>query len=109
MGEPTFDEKGFDRTTFKPFALRDCRATQWKDVRLTFNDWDGIRAIAGGDSIDGYHLNGYGVEGLVKAAMVGVGLDVDDGGIQTNSEGDTCNIHFTDFALAVKAAAAAAE
>lgn len=108
MREPTFDSKGFDRSTFAPFVLHDCRATQWKDIRLTFDDWGLIHKLAGGESLDGYYLNGYGVEGLVKAAMSEAGIDPDADGIHCNSEGDTCNVHFTDLLTAAKAASAAA-
>lgn len=104
----TFDEKGYDRTTYAPFVLRDCRTTKWKDVRLMFDRWDHLQALAGGESLDGFYLNGYGVEGLVKAAMVDADIDVDDDGIHCNSEADTCNVHFKDFAVAVRAARAAA-
>src|SRR5262245_36326515 len=85
MRQPNFDQKGYDRTTFAPFVLRDCRSTQWSDVRLTFSNWDFMAKLAGGDSLDGYHLNGYGVEGLVKAAMHAAGVNLDDEGIQYNS------------------------
>jgi len=107
MTEPTFDAKGFDRTTFAPFELHDCRSTQWNDVRLTFHDWDAVHALAGGESLEGYYLNGYGVEGLVKAAMLGAGVDPERDDIHGNSEGDTCNLHFQDLETAVKAAGAA--
>jgi len=109
MGKPRFDEKGFDRKTYAPFVLHDCRKTQWKDVRLTLDDWDYVTKLAGGESVDGYYLNGYGVEGLVKAAMVSAGLDPAADGVHGNSEGDTCNVHFTDLATAVAAATAAAK
>jgi hypothetical protein len=104
-----FDANGCDRTTFKPFVLEDCRGTEWKDVRLRFDDWAALHALAGGDSLDGYYLNGYGVEGLVKAAMVGAGMDPDDDGIDCDSEGDTCYLHFADLATATTAATAAVE
>lgn len=106
---PAFDARGFDRTTFAPFVLHDCRSTQWADVRLTCDDWAAVHAVAGGESPDGYYLNGYGLEGLVKAAMLGAGLDPEAEGVHGNSEGDTCNLHFKDLEAAVGAATAAAE
>jgi hypothetical protein len=107
MTTPSFDEKGYDRTTFAPFALQDSRATKWKDLRLTFDDWGAITELAGDESVDGYYLNGYGVEGLVKGAMVAAGIDVESDAIDWNSVGDTCNIHFKDYDTALSAAAAA--
>lgn len=106
---PAFDARGYDRATFAPFVLHDCRSTQWADVRLTCDDWAAVHAAAGGESPDGYYLNGYGLEGLVKAAMLGAGLDPEAEGVHGNSEGDTCNLHFKDLEAAVRAAAAAAE
>ena len=88
--------------------LQDCRATEWKDVRLTFDQWDLVHQLAGGESLDDYYLNGYGVEGLAMAMMSSAGMDVESDTIHNNSEGDTCNIHFTQLETAVTAAAAAA-
>lgn len=104
----TFDAKGFDRTTYAPFVLHDCRHTQWKDVRLTFDNWEHIDELIGENELDGYYLNGYGVEGIVRAAMVDADIDVDDDRIHCNSEGDACNLHFKELALAEAAAIAAA-
>src|SRR4051812_14011954 len=109
MLQPTFDAEGYDRTTFSPFVLHDCRTTKWNDVRLAFDDWDLAAKLAGGDSLDGYYLNGYGMEGLVKAAMFSAGIDLENEAIDCNSEGDTCNVHFKTLATALKAAEAAAK
>lgn len=106
--QPNFDAKGFDRSTFAPFKLHDCRATEWADVRLSFDDWGWLHELVGADSIDGYYLNGYGVEGLVRAALVGAGVDAESDDIEGNSEGDTCYMHFKSLAGAVTAATAAA-
>ncbi len=103
-----FDAHGYDGATFAPFVLHDCRSTQWADVRLTCDDWAAVHAVAGGESPDGYYLNGYGLEGLVRAAMLGAGLDPEAEGVHGNSEGDTCNLHFKDLEVAVRAATAAA-
>jgi hypothetical protein len=108
MKTPRFSADGFDRSTFAPFELQDCRTTEWADVRLTFDAWDALHALAGGESLDDYYLNGYGVEGLVKGAMVDAGIDLDDERIHENSEGGACNLHFTDLDLAIRAAEAAA-
>lgn len=103
--KPNFDSEGHDRTTFAPFALHDCRDTEWKDVRLEFSDWDWIHEFCGGDSIGDYYLNGPGVEGLVMATRLLNGLDPESDTMNLNSEGDTCYIHFSDFDDAVQTAA----
>jgi hypothetical protein len=106
---PTFDAHGKDSTTFAPFVLQDCRSAEWKDVRLSFSDWDWLQAKVGGDSIDDYYLNGYGIQGLVQAARIGAGLEPSCEGMDLNSEGDTCYIHFTDFDQALITAKLASE
>ena len=68
MSTPNFDANGIDRTTFAPFALIDARTSKWKVVRLSFHDWGWFKATYGSETIDDYYFNGYGVEGLVKAA-----------------------------------------
>ncbi len=104
MTTPQFDSKGVDRTTFAPFILRDARDQPWKDVRLEFSDWAWLQKEVGGDSIGGYYLNGPGVQGLVLAARQISGLEPVVNGMDLNSEGDTCYIHFTDFDEAVRTA-----
>lgn len=110
MKSPTFDEDGFDRKTFAPFELHDCRGTEWKDVRLSFHDWGWLHGRFGTDTVDGYYLNGYGVEGLVKAALADAGVEVEEGDeeIAFDSEGDTCHIHFRTVEAASRAAELAA-
>jgi len=77
-------------------------------VRVSFSDWRWLRATYGVDKIDGYYLNGYGVEGLVKAALFQDGVDLDSPDIFFDSEGDTCYIHFKNLDLAMRAAEVAA-
>jgi len=91
-----------------PFKLDDALDTQWKDVRLSFSDWKWLDATHGADTFDRYDLNGYGVQGLVAAAMFTNGIDPRDPSIHFNSEGDTCYIHFKSLDLAVRAAELAA-
>ncbi len=91
---PVFDENGQDEKTFAPIVLIDCRNTEWKDVRLSFSDWSGLESVAGSDDIDGFYLNGYGIQCLVMACRMKAGLNVEQDGIEYNSEGDTCFIHF---------------
>ncbi|MHC6657021.1 hypothetical protein [Aeromonas salmonicida] len=64
-----FDQQGFDKESFSPFVLHNCLDTEWKDVRLSFDDWGLFQMIYGSYTVDGYYMNGYGVEGLVKAAL----------------------------------------
>ncbi len=104
MATPTFDDQGLDAQTFAPFTLYNCLTTEWKDVRLSFSDWRWIKAKYKSDTIDDYYMNGYGVEGLVKAALFAADLDPDDEEIDYNSEGDACYIHFKTIESAVRAA-----
>ena len=102
MTTPNFDSKGIDEVTFAPFTLTDARASKWKDVRLSFHDWDWFTAAYGSDTVEDYYFNGYGVEGLVKAARLAAGAEPYAEGIDYNSEGDACFVHFADLAEAVK-------
>ena len=77
-------------------------------MRLSFSDWTWLRERHGGDEIDGYYLNGYGVEGLVKALLSQNGIGPDDPNVHFNSEGDTCYIHFKKSEHALRAAELAA-
>jgi hypothetical protein len=104
MKSPMFDEQGVDAKTYAPFTLQNCLATEWKDVRLSFNDWDWLHEKYGGDEVDDYYLNGYGVEGLVKAVLFKENFDLESDDIDFNSEGDTCFIHFKKLDEAVKTA-----
>ncbi len=104
MKPATFEKDGYDSKTFTPFALQNCLDTEWKDVRLSFSDWDWLRGKWGSDSIEDYYLNGYGVEGLVKAVLFSNGIDPYGNGIDYNSEGDTCYVHFTSLETALLAA-----
>jgi hypothetical protein len=105
---PSFDSEGIDRTTFAPFVLYDCRDTEWNNLRLEFSDWDWLHEFCDGESIGDYYLNGPGVEGLVMAARLLNGLDAATDTMDTNSEGDACNIHFSNFEEAVQTAALSA-
>jgi hypothetical protein len=108
MKTPTFDTTGADKTTFAPFILIDARSSQWKDVRLSFSDWDWFEATHGSDTIDDYYFNGYGVQGVVQAARLAAGLEPEAEGIDYDSEGDACFIHFRNFEEAVRTAELAA-
>jgi hypothetical protein len=105
---PQFDESGYDAKTYAPFKLQNALDTKWKDIRLSFDDWGWIQSTYGTDMIDGYYMNGYGIEGLVKAALFANGLNPDDEETQYDSEGDTCYIHFKDLEQAARAAELAA-
>jgi hypothetical protein len=93
---------------YAPFTIHNARDTQWKDVRLSFYDWAWLENTHGSITIDGYYMNGYGVEGLVRAVMFANEIDPDGNGIEGNSEGDTCLLHFTSLELATKVAHLAA-
>jgi hypothetical protein len=108
MKSPVFDAQGYDEKTFAPFWLENCLDKKWQDVRLTFHDWNWFNAKYATDTIDDYYMNGYGIQGLVLAAMHSSGLPVDEDQVHLDSEGDTCNIHFKTMDHAIGAAEAAA-
>ncbi len=109
MKTPEFDSDGCDNHTFAPFTLYNALDSEWKDVRLSFSEWDWMEKVYDADTIDDYYLNGYGVEGLVKAVLLTNGIDIEDSGIHWNSEGDTCYVHFQDMNLAIRVAELASE
>jgi hypothetical protein len=63
-----------------------------------FYDWNWLFATYAADlneeAIDGYYMNGPGVEGLVRAVRFASGRYPDESGTFSNSEGDTCIIQF---------------
>ena len=109
MSRPNFDSKGIDETTFAPFVLENKLESEWKDVRLAFDAWERLHEMYDEDSLDGYDLNGYGLQGLVMACRLHAGLEVRAEGIHYNSEGDTCYIHFSRLEDAVETARLASE
>ena len=109
MAEPQFGDDGIDRTSFPPVELIDMRQSQWRDVRLSFNAWDHLQTLCGGDTLDGYYLNGYGVEGLIRACRLRAGLEPDAEGIEYDSEGSACFIHFERLEDAVETARLASD
>jgi hypothetical protein len=109
MSTVNFNRDSIDKETFAPFELINALDTKWKDVRLSFNAWNWLREFVGSDYVDDYYLNGYGVEGLVKACRLDIGLEVWPEGIEYDSEGDTCYIHFSRLDDAVQTAQLAAE
>ena len=106
MAQPNFTD-GRDAKSFAPFVLIDCRNTEWKDIRLEFSDHDWTQTNVGDDHIGDCYLNGYGIQGLVIAARVNAGHEPFPPGMQPNSEGGTCYIHFADLETAVETAALA--
>ncbi|MCA9175121.1 MAG: hypothetical protein KDB14_11615 [Planctomycetales bacterium] len=106
MKQPTFVD-GRDATTYAPFILIDCRDTKWGDVRLQFSDHQWTHDHIGSEYIGDCYLNGYGIQGLVLAARARAGLEPLAEGMEPNSEGDTCYLHFADLASAVETASLA--
>lgn len=104
---PTFDDKGIDDQTFAPWRLVDCRGTEWADLRLQFFRWDWLQERLGGESVDDFYLNGYGLQSLLQAARLEAGLELEAEGIEYNSEGDTCLVHFESLEEATRTAALA--
>lgn len=89
---PVVDSDPDDGTT--PFKITDLSTDEESCHRLLFADWDWLHAHVGSDSVDGYSLNGSGVEGLVRAAMLDAGIPFSGEDIEYNSEGDACCIEF---------------
>jgi hypothetical protein len=108
MNLPQFDSTGRDPHTYAPFILLNALDTQWKDVRLTFHDWDWLKQTHDTDTLGNYYFNGYGLDGLVMACRLSAGLDPQPHTIYYNSEGGACYIHFTDLAEAIQTAELAA-
>jgi len=109
MRAPEFNSDGVDKVTFAPVELINALDSEWKDVRLSFTDWEWLKRTYGSDSIDDYYLNGYGVQGLVKACRLQAGFEPEADGIDYNSEGDACYIHFANLDDAVETAQLVAE
>ena len=104
MKQPTFDSDGVDESTFFPFTLENMMDSEWKCVLLSFGEWDWFTEKHGSDTINDYYMNGYGVEGLVKAARHSAGLEAEPDSIDFDSEGDFCRIEFSDMNDAVETA-----
>lgn len=104
MKKPKFDAEGVDNKTFAPVQLINAMDSEWKDIRLCFADWEWLHRICDGDTVDDYYLNGYGIQGLVMACRLNAGLEVEAEGIDYNSEGDACYIHFENLEDAVETA-----
>jgi len=97
-----------EESKFHPFELIDNRESQWSDVRVSFNNWDWLKETHG-DEINGYYLNGYGVQSLVLAARLLKGLPAYSDTMEPNSEGDTCYLIFGSYDEAVETIQIASE
>ena len=80
-----------------PFTIDDIAD---RGVRLSFFDWSWLEKQHGSIEIDGYYMNGPGVEGLVQAVMFANKIESDD--IEGDSEGDACLLYFPNVALATR-------
>jgi hypothetical protein len=112
MATPQFGSDGRDRTSYAPFELG--KIGGGPEYFLQFHDWDWLFTNYTADvvdgSINGYYLNGPGVEGLVRAALLEDGMDPDSLGMFCNSEGDCCLIEFgSQLDLAFRTAQLAAD
>ena len=93
-----------DENQYYPFTLEKIDNPDFKMTRLMFWDWDWITNKYGSDTIDGYHMNGHAVQGLVIAARFDNGMDAYPDSINYTSEGDYCIIDFDDHEEAKKTA-----
>jgi hypothetical protein len=80
-----------------PFTIDDIAG---RGVRLSFFDWSWLEKQHGSIEVDGYYMNGPGVEGLVQAVMFANKIESDD--IEGDSEGDACLLYFPNVALATR-------
>ena len=80
-----------------PFKIDDIAG---RGVRLSFFDWSWLEKQHGSIEIDGYYMNGPGVEGLVQAVMFANKIESDD--VEGDSEGDACLLYFPNVALATR-------
>ena len=87
---------------YAPFTINAIGDT----VRLSFFDWEWLEKKHGSIEIDGYYMNGPGVEGLVRAVMFANDIPTDE--IEGDSEGDACLLYFTQADLATRVAHLAA-
>jgi len=106
VNEKTMNYK--DRSDFQPFKLIDNRKSKWADVRVSFDSWGWLKKTHG-DNVDGYYLNGYGVQGLVLAARVLKRLPAYTSTMDLNSEGDTCYMIFQNYDEAIETIQIASE
>ncbi|GHB97934.1 hypothetical protein [Cerasicoccus arenae] len=97
MKTPNFTVEGIDFKTFSPFILHNDLETESKNIRLEFSNWEWLEAEYSDSDTNDYYLNGYGMEGLVKAVRIIAGLPPEPESIEYDSEDDTCNIHFSDL------------
>jgi hypothetical protein len=112
MATPQFGSDGRDQTTYAPFELFKNQGKP--EYFLQFYKWDWLFTTYAGDVVDeainGYYLNGPGIEGLVRAALFANGMDPDGSEMFYNSEGDCCRIEFgSHLDAAVRTADLAAE
>jgi hypothetical protein len=84
------------KSSVAPFTIND----MGDNVRLSFFDWDWLEKQHGSIEIDGYYMNGPGVEGLVQAVMFANKIESED--IEGDSEGDACLLYFPNVALATR-------
>ena len=96
------------RVRYRAATARE-RACISKHRPLAVAAWDWLDRTAGADTLDGYHLNGYGIQGSVQAALFAANLEMRPDEVHFDSEGDTCNIHFKNLDDAVRAANLACE
>ncbi len=97
-----------EQSKFYPFELIDNRESEWSDVRISFSNWDWLKEKYGNE-IEGYYLNGYGIQGLVLAARILKGLPAYSATMEPMSEGDTCFILFGDYSEAIETVTIASE
>jgi hypothetical protein len=95
--------------SYAPFRIDDIGGPPLGDrgsVRLSFFDWGWLEKQHGSIEIEGYYMNGPGVEGLVRAVMFA--NKIASKNVEGDSEGDACLLYFTDVQAATHVARLAA-
>jgi hypothetical protein len=95
--------------SYAPFTIDDFSndpAFAGRSVRLSFFDWEWLEKQHGSIELDGYYMNGPGVEGLVQAVMFTNKIDTDE--VEGDSEGDACLLYFPNVKAATRVAQLAA-
>jgi hypothetical protein len=96
----TFDDSGRDALSYAPVTLFDAGDGEGQ-IHMMLPE-TGYTAALGGT---GYPLNGHGIQGLIQAARLLAGLQVEPEGISYETEYDNCFVLFDDVADADTTAA----
>lgn len=102
-----FDDDGFDRDSYAPVVLMNDE--KFENTLLMFDDWAYLHGFVGADrTTNGLALDGHGVDGIVRAAMLDAGLPDDEDIVEHDPEDDACFVRFVSLEEAEAAASVVA-